>query len=114
MHGHCQFRYVERCGDAIGSIMASGAIPSMLELVDDVAIKAVNKTMDLGLKEVAAALIFEGDGMVKEAVDYEINKMKKICEKHHGQDIYTSYDPAERGKNLYGPEKIISSTVKIR
>ena len=62
----------------IGSIMASGANPSMLELVDSVAIKAVNKTMDLGLKEVAASLIFEADGQVKEAVDYEINKMKQV------------------------------------
>ncbi len=31
----------------------------MLELVDSVAIKAVNKTMNLGLKEVAASLILK-------------------------------------------------------
>ncbi len=104
--GVANFDSLKDAGEAIGSIMASGTIPSMLELVDDVAIKAVNKTMDLGLKEVAAAIIFEADGMVKEAVDYEINKMKKICEKHNGQDIHASYDPKEREKIFLGRKKL--------
>lgn len=110
--GVANFDTLRDAGEAIGSIMASGAIPSMLELVDSVAIKAVNKTMDLGLKEVAAALIFEADGMVKEAVDYEIDKMKKICQKHHGKDIYASYDPKERAKIFMGRKKLFPALSK--
>ncbi len=110
--GIANFDSLKDAGEAIGSIMASGATPSMLELVDDVAIKAVNKTMDLGLKEVAAALIFEADGMVKEAVDYEINKMTKICEKHSGNDIYSSYDPKERAKIFMGRKKLFPALSK--
>jgi glycolate oxidase len=110
--GVANFDSLEDAGKAIGAIMASGSIPSMLELVDSVAIKAVNKTMDLGLKEVAAALIFEADGMVKEAVDYEINKMKKICEKHDGQDIHASYDPKEREKIFMGRKKLFPALSK--
>ncbi len=110
--GVANFDSLKDAGDAIGSIMASGAIPSMLELVDSVAIKAVNKTMDLGLKEVAAALIFEADGMVKEAVDYEIEKMRGICEKHNGKDIYASYDPKERAKIFLGRKKLFPALSK--
>ncbi len=110
--GVANFDVLEDAGKAIGSIMASGASPSMLELVDDVAIKAVNKTMDLGLKEVAAALIFEADGMVKEAVDYEINKMTKICKKLNGKDIHASYDPAERAKIFMGRKKLFPALSK--
>ncbi len=110
--GVANFDSLKEAGKAIGSIMASGATPSMLELVDSVAIKAVNKTMDLGLKEVAAALIFEADGMVKEAVDYEINKMKKICEKHNGGDIHASYDPKEREKIFMGRKKLFPALSK--
>lgn len=110
--GISNFDSLKDAGQAIGSIMASGAIPSMLELVDSVAIKAVNKTMNLGLKEVAAALIFEADGMVKEAVDYEINKMKAICEKHNGMDIYASYDPKERAKIFLGRKKLFPALSK--
>ena len=110
--GVANFDALKDAGEAIGSIMGSGSIPSMLELVDSVAIKAVNKTMDLGLKEVAAALIFEADGMVKEAVDYEIDKMKKICEKHNGQDIHSSYDPKERAKIFMGRKKLFPALSK--
>ena len=110
--GVANFDALKDAGEAIGSIMASGSIPSMLELVDSVAIKAVNKTMDLGLKEVAAALIFEADGMVKEAVDYEIDKMKKICEKHNGKDIHASYDPKERAKIFMGRKKLFPALSK--
>lgn len=104
--GIANFDSLKDAGEAIGSIMASGSIPSMLELVDSVAIKAVNKTMDLGLKEVAAALIYEADGMVREAVDYEINKMETICGRHNGQDIHSSYDPKERAKIFMGRKKL--------
>ncbi|CCK79298.1 MULTISPECIES: FAD-binding oxidoreductase [Desulfobacula] len=110
--GVANFDSLKDAGEAIGSIMASGAIPSMLELVDSVAIKAVNKTMNLGLKEVAAALIFEADGMVKEAVDYEINNMRTICERHNGQDIYSSYDPKEREKIFLGRKKLFPALSK--
>jgi glycolate oxidase len=86
--------------------MASGTIPSMLELVDDVAIKAVNKTMNLGLKEVAASLLFEADGKVKEAVDYEVQKMKDICTKNNGADIWYSFDAKEREQIFMGRKKL--------
>ncbi len=110
--GIANFDSLADAGKAIGDIMASGAIPSMLELVDSVAIKAVNKTMDLGLKEVAAALIFEADGMVKEAVDYEINKMRDICMKNGGSDIKASYDPKERAKIFLGRKKLFPALSK--
>jgi len=110
--GIANFDSLKDAGQSIGSIMASGANPSMLELVDSVAIKALNKTMDLGLKEVAAGLIFEADGMVKEAVDYEINKMEKICKKHNGQDIHASYDPKERAKIFMGRKKLFPALSK--
>ena len=110
--GIANFDSLADAGKAIGDIMASGAVPSMLELVDSVAIKAVNKTMDLGLKEVAAALIFEADGMVKEAVDYEINKMRGICEMNHGSDIKASYDPKERAKIFLGRKKLFPALSK--
>ena len=48
----------------------------MLELMDGIGIIAVNKALDLGLREVGAIILFEADGNVKEAVDYEMEKMK--------------------------------------
>jgi len=104
--GVANFNDLEDAGKTIAAIMASGTQPSLLELMDNVAITAVNKTMDLGLPDVEAILMFEADGMVKEAVEFEINKMKKICTENLGTGIATSYDPKERTKLFAGRKKL--------
>ncbi|NDY73742.1 2-hydroxy-acid oxidase [Desulfobacter hydrogenophilus] len=104
--GVANFDSLRDAGNAIADIMASGTIPSMLELVDDVAIKAVNKTMNLGLKEVAASLLFESDGKVMEAVDYEVKKMEEICKKNNGADLWYSFDAKEREQIFMGRKKL--------
>ena len=104
--GVAKFDKLEDAGEAICDIMSSGAMPSMLELEDNIAITAVNKAMDLGLPDVEAILLFEADGMVKESVDYEINKMKDICEKHHGFGVELSYDAKERTRIFAGRKKL--------
>ena len=56
--GIAKFNKLEDAGNAISKIMSSGASPSMVELMDDVAITAVNKSQNLGLPEVEAILLF--------------------------------------------------------
>ncbi len=104
--GVAKFDKLEDAGQAICDIISSGAMPSMLELEDNISITAVNKAMKLGLPDVEAILLFEADGMVKESVDYEINKMKDICKKHHGFGIELSYDAKERTMIFAGRKKL--------
>ena len=80
--------------------------------MDNVAITAVNKTMDLGLPDVEAILMFEADGMVKEAVEFEIEKMKKVCTDNNGTGIATSYDAKERTKLFAGRKKLFPALSK--
>jgi glycolate oxidase len=103
------FDSLQDAGNAISDIITSGSQPSLLELMDKVGIIAVNKAMDLGLPEVEAIILFEADGNVKEAVDYEMKKMKKICEKHNGSGIEMSYDVAERTRLFSGRKKLFAS-----
>ena len=110
--GVANFNKLEESGTAIAGIMESGAQPSLLELMDNVAITAVNKTMDMGLPDVEAILMFEADGMVKEAVEFEIEKMKAICEEHGGFDIKWSYDAQERTKLFAGRKKLFPALSK--
>ena len=111
--GMANFDSLKDAGEAIADIMASGVVPSMLELVDSVAIKAVNKTMDLGLPEVEAVLLYEADDMVKEAVDYQIDAMQKVCKKHNGTGLTSSYDPKERAKIFLGRKKLFPALSKF-
>ena len=110
--GVANFDKLEDAGAAIADIMSSGAQPSLLELMDNVAIVAVNKAMDMGLPDVEAILMFEADGMVKEAVQYEIDKMEEICKKNNGSDIKHSYDAAERTKLFAGRKKLFPALSK--
>ncbi|MEA3459014.1 MAG: FAD-linked oxidase C-terminal domain-containing protein [Candidatus Thermoplasmatota archaeon] len=108
------FNELEDAGNAISDIIASGCQPSLLELMDGIGIVAVNKALDLGLKEVGAIILFEADGNVNEAVDYEIRKIGEICEKHNGTDIEMSYDAKERQRLFGGRKKLFASLSKYK
>jgi len=112
--GIANFDELEDAGNSISQIIAGGCQPSMLELMDGIGIVAVNKALNLGLQEVGAIILFEADGNVKSAIDYEINKMKHICEKNHGTDIEISYDAKERQRIFGGRKKLFASLSRYK
>ncbi len=112
--GVADFDKLEDAGDTISEIISSGCQPSMLELMDGIGIVAVNKALDLGLPEVGAIILFEADGNVKSAIDYEIKRMKEICEKNNGYGIEISYDLKERQRIFGGRKKLFASLSKYK
>ncbi len=103
------FNRIEDAGESITEIMKSGTSPSVLELLDNVAIKAVNIALDMGLPEVEAMLFFEADGNVKEAIDYELDRISEIIERHEGFGIERSYDLKERTRLFAGRKKLFAA-----
>jgi len=69
----------------------------------------VNNAQHLGLPDVAAIVIFECNGMVKEAVDYEMKRISEICEKHQGTGVKISDDPKEMKRIYEGRQKLFPS-----
>ncbi|MBI5525623.1 MAG: FAD-binding protein [Deltaproteobacteria bacterium] len=112
--GIVKFNKIEEAGEAISEIMASGCQPSMLELMDKIAISAVNKAEGVGLPDVEAILLFEADGMVREAVDYEIAKTEAGCAKHGGFGIEKSYEEKEQARIFAGRAKLFPALSKYR
>jgi glycolate oxidase len=112
--GRVSFNKLHEAGETITEIISSGRQPSMIELMDNIAITAVNTTLDMGLPDVEAIIMFEADGEVKEAVDYEIEQMKKICEKHNGFDIQASYDAKTRTKLFAGRKKLFAALSRYK
>lgn len=103
------FNRLEDAGDSISEVMKSGASPSVLELLDNVAIKAVNTTLGMDLPDVEAMLFFEADGNVKEAIDYELEHIRRICESHGAFGIEMSYDAKERTRLFSGRKKLFAA-----
>lgn len=112
--GISNFEQLEEVGEAIADIISSGCNPSMLELIDNVAIRAVNEATGIGLPDVEAILMFEADGMVKEGVEYEIAKIKKYCENNHGFGIESSYEQNERSRLFAGRKQLFPSLAKYK
>jgi glycolate oxidase len=108
------FNKLADAGHAISDVISSGCQPSMLELMDNIAITAVNETLDLGLPDVEAIILFEADGSVKEAVQEEIDAIQAVCSRHDGFNIETSYDPKERTRLYAGRKKLFSSLSRYR
>jgi len=107
--GIANFPTLEDAGRMISDTVSSGITPSMLELMDDVAITAVNNAQKLGLPEVAAIVIFECNGMTKESVNYEMEAIEKICKKHNGTGLKVSDDPKEMKRIYEGRQKLFPS-----
>lgn len=112
--GIAKFDRLEEAGEAIAEIMAAGCQPSLLELMDRIAIQAANKADNLGLPEVEAILLFETDGMVKEAVDYEMTRIEAICGKQNGFGLEKSFDPAEQARIYTGRARLFPALSKYR
>jgi len=112
--GIANFETLEDAGKMISSVIAAGVTPSMLELMDHVAITAVNKAQNLGLPDVAAIVIFECNGMTKEAVDYEINQIKEISRKNNGTGVKVTDDPDEMTRIYAGRKKLFPSLSRYR
>ena len=112
--GVANFSKLEDAGRMISDTIASGITPSMLELMDNVAITAVNNAQHLGLPPVAAIVIFECNGMVKEAIDYEMKQISEISKKHHGTGIVISDDPKEMKSIYEGRQKLFPSLSRYK
>ncbi|MEI6846252.1 MAG: FAD-binding oxidoreductase, partial [Candidatus Firestonebacteria bacterium] len=87
------------CG-AINEIMASGVIPTALELVDNLVINAVEEYVKIGLKKDAAAfLLIELTGD-KEQVERDAEKVEAICKKFNPSRSQVSKN-AEESEQLW-------------
>ena len=78
------------------------------------AITAVNNALDLGLPDVEAILFIEADGNIREAVDFEIEQMRRICEENNAFGIETSYDAEKRTRLWKGRKKLFASLSRYR
>ncbi len=112
--GIAKFNKLEDAGETISDIVASEVVPSLLELVDDVAITALNKTLNMNLPQVEAIVLYECDGLLKQAVDHEMEVTKKICEKNNAFGIEMSSDAKEMERIYSGRKKLFAALSRYR
>lgn len=89
-------------GRAVSAVIASGIIPSTLELMDRETITAVERVLPAGYPPDAdAVLLIEVDG-VREAVVEEAQTAEERCRECRARSVQLTSDPLERDRLWHG------------
>ncbi len=90
------FDDVEKAGDAVGNIIATGIIPGGLEMMDNLATRATEDFVHAGYDTNAAAILFcELDGTPEE-VDADLVRVNEVLEQSGCTDIRIAKDEQQR------------------
>lgn len=107
------FPSVEQAGDAVTSIIAAGIVPAAAEMMDAVAIEAVQAALDAGYsRDTAAALIVELDGPQAE-VDIQFAEVRQLCQNHGTTNIRVAGDEHERALVWKGRKAAFAAVGRI-
>ncbi|MGC9553802.1 MAG: FAD-binding oxidoreductase [Thermoplasmatota archaeon] len=102
------FDDIEQAGQGISNVIASGLLPSGLEIMDSVCIRAVNRSMQVGLPECDAIILAEVDGP-EEIVRRDIEKVADICRQSGARDVNFTTDEKEMLKLWKGRKGVLPS-----
>ncbi len=101
-------------GRAINAVLASGANPAMLEIMDETAIKSVEDYLHLGLPlDAEAILIIQTDGSAEEA-ERGIEIVAEVCRQNGAREVRVAATPEESAEMWHARHSISGSLGRIR
>lgn len=89
------FPDMESAGRTVSAYMASGAAPSMLELMDGATVAMVNAYGDFGLPDEAGALLLVQSDAPGASGVAELESFQTIAEEQGASEVFFSDDPAD-------------------
>ena len=107
------YKEMEDASAAVSSIIASGIVPAAIEMMDDVAIAAVEPTVNAGYPgDAGAVLLVEVDGLA-ESVQEESEEVEEICGRFGPMEIRTAADAVERERLWAGRKGAIGALGRL-
>ena len=108
------FDEVGDAGDAVAAIIAGGATPSGLEMMDALAASAAEAFANAGYPaDAAAVLICECDGSAADAEE-EISRVEQIAKEHGAYQIRRAANDAEREQIWRGRKSAFPAMSRVR
>jgi glycolate oxidase len=105
------FRSVVDAGSAVTAVLSGGILPRALELLDDVAIGAVDGRGFSFPAEAGAALIAEVDGNDEAGLFSELATLGGICEAHRSLEVLVAQDESQREK-IWAARRSLSTALR--
>ncbi len=107
------FDSIEKAGEAVAAVIGAGIVPTGLEMMDQLAIHAVEEFVHAGYDMHAAAILLcESDGGAEE-VEEEIAKMEAVMKAAGATACRVSGDEAERLKFWSGRKAVFGAVGRI-
>jgi len=107
------FDDVQKAGDAVADLIASGIIPAGLEMMDQKISRAVEEFVHAGYDlDAQAILLCESDGTPEE-VEEEIGRMKAVLSRGGATDLRVSESEAERLKFWSGRKNAFPAAGRV-
>ena len=108
------FPQLTDAGRAINAVLASGVNPSMVEIMDETAIKSVEEYLNIGLPlDVEAILLIQTDGNEADAVR-GIETAAEICRQNGAREVRVAATPEESEEMWKARSSISGSLGRIR
>lgn len=104
------FSRLDEAGKAISQTMTSGILPSVMEILDKVTLKAVKENTDIDLPQAEAMILTETDGYTWEEVEAQMEVILRVLRQNHPSLINTAKDEKAR-LNLWRARKSAYATL---
>ncbi|MGB4781667.1 FAD-linked oxidase C-terminal domain-containing protein [Candidatus Methylomirabilis sp.] len=107
------FRTIDAASEAVSEIIATGIIPSALEMMDRHIIKALEEWLQIGYPEGAGAvLLVDLDGPAAE-IEAHAKRIEQICAQHGVLDLRIAKDEQERTLLWKGRKGAVAAVGRI-
>ena len=108
------FDAVNDGANTVSEIVKSGMVPSTLEMLDNLAIKAVEAFYKIGLPtDAAGLLLIEIDGL-RDGLDRLASQIIDICKRNNVREVSLAKDNAERDKLWTARKGAFGATGRLR
>lgn len=110
----CAFDDVIDAGKCIADIIATPLIPSSCEIMDSLAISAVNKARGNPLPDSNSLIIVEVDGESEEIVDRDLKRVEELANKNKAVSVTASHDKKEIAKWTDARKSVMTSLSALK
>ena len=108
------FGSTEAAGAAVSRVVREGLVPSLMEIMDQASIEAVEKYLntELGAGKGCAALLICQSDSGGEAAGHELTAIEQICEDAGADLVHTTFDLAE-GNMLLKARRAVLTALEV-
>ncbi|MGI5964358.1 MAG: FAD-binding oxidoreductase [Candidatus Methanomethylophilaceae archaeon] len=110
----CAFDDVEAAGRCISNIIAKPLIPASCELMDSLAIYAVNKARGNPLPDCNSLIVVEVDGETDEIIERDLKIVEEVAKESGAKEVIPSHDKKEIAKWTDARKSVMTSLSALK